>query len=55
MEAKQKRKEAREVATTYMSLSGEARDQMMIWMEGYATGYSKRAREEAHEVQEAKG
>lgn len=55
MDSKKKRQEAREAATTLMNLSGEAREQMLTWVEGYATGYAKRVREEAHEVQEAKG
>lgn len=55
MDNKQKRKAATEVATTLMNLSGEAREQMMTWMEGYAAGYNKRDREEAHEAQETQG
>lgn len=54
MEAKQKRKEAENVATTYVNLSPMAQGKMLTWMEGFATGYRQKS-EESNETSETAG
>lgn len=54
MEAKQKRKEAENLAKTYVNLSPLAQGKMLTWMEGFAAGYRQKV-EESNEASETAG
>lgn len=54
MEAKQKRKEAENLANTYVNLSPLAQGKMLTWMEGFAAGYRQKT-EESNEAPETAG